>query len=88
MRHNSVTVRDSSCNFIGIYILGRDEVSSTRFLCFQVIIDKISSLSCQKVAYSITSPKIGGQNKRPFFSVIHPNTFVVIRNRTAQYNFL
>ena len=55
-----------------------------------VSIDKISSLSCQKVAYSITSLKIGGNaaKQSPFFSVIHPNTFVVIRHHTARYNFL
>ena len=27
----------------------------------ETVIDKSSSLSCQKVAYSITSPKIGGK---------------------------
>ena len=39
-------------------------------------IDKISSLSCQKVAYSITSPKIGGSAAK--------QTSVLLRN-TSEY---
>ena len=48
------------------------------------IIDKISSLSCQKVAYSITSPKIGG-NAAKQTSVLLRNTSEYIRCYPSSY---
>ena len=47
-------------------------------------IDKISSLSCQKVAYSITSPKIGG-NAAKQTSVLLRNTSEYIRCYPSSY---
>ena len=50
----------------------------------QQCIDKISSLSCQKVAYSITSPKIGG-NAAKQTSVLLRNTSEHIRCYPSSY---
>ena len=47
-------------------------------------IDKISSLSCQKVAYSITSPKIG-DNAAKQTSVLLRNTSEYIRCYSSSY---
>ena len=49
-----------------------------------VVIDKISSLSCQKVAYSITSPKIGG-NAAKQTSALLRNTSEYIRSYPSSY---
>ena len=53
------------------------------FIIF-ITIDKISSLSCQKVAYSITSPKIGG-NAAKQTSVLLRNTSEYIRCYPSSY---
>ena len=53
--------------------------------CITVLaIDKISSLSCQKVAYSITSPKIGS-NAAKQTSVLLRNTSEYIRCYPSSY---
>ena len=49
-----------------------------------VVIDKISGLSCQKVAYSITSPKIG-DNAAKQTSVLLRNTSEYIRCYPSSY---
>ena len=70
-------------------IVGWVMIKNTLDLLFSAI-DEISSLSCQKVADSITSSKFSNNvTKRAsvLLRYIYPNAFVVIRQHTARYNF-